>query len=737
MTGGLTTPAALGFSIASVGLLLNPGTYTTTVSLLCVSTVCPGVALTVPVTLTVSSNAPVLKVLDSLLSFTTDPSAPTATLTQQLHIRNSGGQALTVTSVNCRTTWCTQGPFPASVSGGVIAAVNITVTPGSLSVGIHRTTVVVDTSAGNATIPVTLVVLQKPSMGLPALGAQLSAQAGGALARPGGSFTITATGGSFNWTATASSAPAWLTVGIPGGTASPSQPATVTYSISQGVVAFLAPGTYFGAIKLSSSGITNAGQQFNVILTVAQATDPVRPQLSPSGLVLTTTTTSVSSAVSVLAPTSLPLAWQAAAQTASGGNWLAVTPGKGNASASAPGVSTVAANPVGLAPGIYNGTVSYAFAGAAIRSVNVTFIVTAASGVSGAAREHETAAVAAGCSPSAVAIAQTGLVGNFSAPASWPVPLAVNVVDNCGNPVTNGAVVATFTDGDPPVALPLVSAASGLYASTWTPSHTAAAVTIDTTATVAGFATASAALAGEVETNAQPSLNAYAVLNVFNPQVGDALAPGTVVAMYGADLAATATQPPNIPLPTDVNGTQVFIGGIATPIYYVSPGQINTQIPFELDPSLQYQVVISANGALTTPQTILLEPANPGVDSNADSTILAQHLADGSLVSPASPARPKEYIIAYAAGMGATTVNVATGAGAPANPLAYTSPLPVATWDGVAIPLEYAGLVAGEVGLYQMNIQIPAGTPNGNHTLVISQTGGAVSSNSTLVPVHN
>ncbi len=750
VTGGLTTPATLSFSLTSAALALAIGTYTTTVNIFCTNSVCPGIALAVPVTLTVNPVPATLKVLNDVIAFTTDPSQPTAPMTSQLQIRNSGGLPLAVTSVNCLTSWCSQGTVPSSIGGGVIAPVTITVTPGSLSAGSHRTTVNVVTSAGTVSTPVTLLVLQKPSLGLPVAGAQFTAPKGGVPPQSSGSFSVSATGGSFSWTATASSTPSWLSVKTPTGTAAPVQAGTVQFGFNASVVSGLASGTYYGAIKMTSSGITNSPQEFRVILTVSQPADPVRPQLSPAGLVLTTTASlKASGTVSVQAPSTAPVAWQAAAQTTSGGSWLSVSPATGTSSTSAPGTTTITANPGGLAPGVYTGTVSYAFSGAAVRSANVTLVVTGtlgstvngglvtASHATGRPGPGDMQPRVAGCVASAVAIAQTGLVNNFSAPASWPVPLAVNLLDNCGNPVTTGQVVATFTDGDPPLALPLADATSGLYSATWVPARTAAQVTINTTANVTGFATATAALAGEVVTNAQPSLNANAVLNVFNPLTGGALAPGTAAAMYGSNLASSATQPATIPLPTEVSGTQVFIGGIAAPLYYVSGGQINTQIPFELDPTLQYQVVVSANGALTTPQSIVLAPANPGVAANSDSTILAEHTADGSLLTTASPAKPGEYIEAFVAGMGATTYNIVSGAGAPANPLAYTNPMPVVTFDGNTIPVAFAGLTPGEVGLYQMNIQIPAGTTNGNHTLVVTQTGGAVSSNSTLVPVHN
>jgi uncharacterized protein (TIGR03437 family) len=241
---------------------------------------------------------------------------------------------------------------------------------------------------------------------------------------------------------------------------------------------------------------------------------------------------------------------------------------------------------------------------------------------------------------------------------------------------------------------------------------------------------------GEVVPNAEPSLDAYAILNVFNPLVGGALAPGTVVAMYGSNLASSAVASSTVPLPTQVSGTQAIIGGIPAPIYYAGPGQINAQIPFELDPSSQYQVVISNNGALTTPQSIQLAPATPGVAANPDSTIVAQHNADYSVINAAAPAQPGEYIVLYVSGMGATDTPVASGAGSPLNPLARAMPVPTVTIDSTGVPVLFAGLTPTQVGLYQINIQIPANLSNGNHQLVVSPSSGA-DSNSTILPVHN
>jgi len=175
----------------------------------------------------------------------------------------------------------------------------------------------------------------------------------------------------------------------------------------------------------------------------------------------------------------------------------------------------------------------------------------------------------------------------------------------------------------------------------------------------------------------------------------------------------------------------VLVGGLPAPMYYVSPGQINAQIPFELQPGQQYQVIVSANGALTTPDSIQLSAAAPGLAAFGDGTLIAQH-SDGSLVSTTSPAKSGEYLVAYLAGLGDTNVNLASGAASPSSPLAIPTDTPVLNINGAPHPLLFAGLTPGLVGLYQMNFQVPTGLPAGTITIVLAQ--GGASSNQTTLP---
>jgi len=177
------------------------------------------------------------------------------------------------------------------------------------------------------------------------------------------------------------------------------------------------------------------------------------------------------------------------------------------------------------------------------------------------------------------------------------------------------------------------------------------------------------------------------------------------------------------------------MGGIPAPLFYVSATQINAQIPFDLDPSNEYQILVNANGALSTPQPLQLSAATPGLDAFPDGTIVALHAATGALVTADDPARSGEFIVMFLLGMGKTDNPVTTGDVTPATlnrPLS-TPALTLAGEPVQASFVAFAGLTPGLVGLYQINLKIPDVEVDGNLVLTVSQNGDA--SNSTILPV--
>ena len=241
-------------------------------------------------------------------------------------------------------------------------------------------------------------------------------------------------------------------------------------------------------------------------------------------------------------------------------------------------------------------------------------------------------------------------------------------------------------------------------------------------------------VSGQVVAGSVPLLTPGGTLHIYDPLPGGALGQGTVLQIYGSNFSASSAQATALPLPTTLGGTSVTIGGIAAPLYYVGPNQIDAQLPHELTPGNSYQVMVNSNGVLSMPDTIHVTTATPGIAAFASGQIVAQH-ADYSLVTESSPAVPGEYLVIYLSGLGLTDNILADGAQTPPSPALTPLIAPTLTLNGVSIPIYFSGLTPGYAGLYQMNFQIPLNTPNGDIQLVVSQGGSA--SNRAILPVHN
>jgi uncharacterized protein (TIGR03437 family) len=735
VTGGGTTPGTIVAALdpRALNLASSPNPYTTSIVVTCnAPSPCAGSSQNIAVAVTVSAPPPQLTFTSKLLSFTSSPMNPVPP-PQALGVQNSGSGILGIRSVTTGAPWLSVSGLAGTIPSGPAVPATVTVDPGGLRPGFYRSSITVMSSAGPATVPVDLLVSPNTTLSLAPAGTQFRMPAGNPPANPAGSFLVSVMGtATVNWTAAVQAGASWLSVTSPVGVATSAVPGVVNFAVDAAVASSLPVKTYYGTITVTSADAVNSPLDFRVVLDIQPPQTPVVPDVQPAGIQTSFVAGSGGSQkvdVRVFASSPAPVPYQASVTTADGGNWLSVTPATGTSSAGEPGVSSIAFTPGALPAGTYRGGVSYAFPSAAVRTVNITMIVT-----DGAAAQTLVSAATAACTPTKLVATQTGLVSNFAQPTAWPTPLTIRLSNDCGLAVAQGQVVATFSNGDAPLPLASVDSASGTYAATWTPRTTSAQVTIQARATATGYPSATTQITGVVTANAAPVLTPNGTLHVFNPLVGGSIGPGNIAQIYGANLSAQATVSSALPLSTQLGGTQVLIGGIPAPLYYVSPGQINAQIPFELVAGKQYQVVISANGALTTPETVQLTAVSPGIAAFPGGQIIAQHL-DGSLVSQTSPGKPGEFIIFYLAGLGLTDNPVVTGAASPASPLARPVTAPTLTLNGVSQPFQFVGLTPGIVSLYQINFLIPEGTPDGDLPLVVSQAG--VASNQVILPVRH
>jgi uncharacterized protein (TIGR03437 family) len=230
---------------------------------------------------------------------------------------------------------------------------------------------------------------------------------------------------------------------------------------------------------------------------------------------------------------------------------------------------------------------------------------------------------------------------------------------------------------------------------------------------------------------AGPSVAGGGVLNSASSL--PAIAPGALISIYGRRLASETAQPAAAPLPTVLGGVTVKINGIAAPLLFVSPAQVNAQVPYEILPG-PARLTVESNGVVSEPAEFQVTATAPGVMAiPLTAHALAVNLADGSLNGAERPAKPGDYITAYVIGQGLVDHPVATGAAAAADPLSFPLAAVSVKVGGVGAEVQFAGLAPGFVGLMQLNARIPD-VPDGEQALEV--TIGGVAANATTLSIR-
>ena len=213
-----------------------------------------------------------------------------------------------------------------------------------------------------------------------------------------------------------------------------------------------------------------------------------------------------------------------------------------------------------------------------------------------------------------------------------------------------------------------------------------------------------------------------------------AFAPGGILAVFGTKLASATASAQTVPLPTMLTGTWAAISGIAAPLYYVSDGQMNIQIPYEVPANSRATLTVDNNGESVSFNFTIAATAPAIFATNSQGTGQGAVLNTSyQLVDASNPATPgSTYIQIYCMGLGAVSNQPADGAAAPSSPLARTSATPQVTIGGVQATVTFSGLAPGFVGLYQVNALVPAAAPAGNAVPVAISIGGVPSNTVTI-----
>jgi uncharacterized protein (TIGR03437 family) len=214
------------------------------------------------------------------------------------------------------------------------------------------------------------------------------------------------------------------------------------------------------------------------------------------------------------------------------------------------------------------------------------------------------------------------------------------------------------------------------------------------------------------------------------------VAPGSIVSVFGTGLAGATQSAANAPMPEVLADTAVSFNNVPAPLFYVSPNQINAQVPFGLPPG-DVTVEVRQLSSSVVRQTITVAPAAPGVfttNQRGTGPGVVLHAADFSLVTESAPAHPGEYLSVFCTGLGQLKSFVADGNAAPYPP-AETVLAPEVRVGNILASVTFSGLAPGYVGLYQVNVQVPMGAPTGIAVPLVLVSGG-VSSNTVTIAIQ-
>jgi len=219
-----------------------------------------------------------------------------------------------------------------------------------------------------------------------------------------------------------------------------------------------------------------------------------------------------------------------------------------------------------------------------------------------------------------------------------------------------------------------------------------------------------------------PSIKSGGVVNAAPPfQVGQGLAPGSYISLFGSDLSDTTLVESTQSLPVSLGQVSVSFdgGGKSLPghFHFISPGQINVQIPWEFQGQSSVQMKVTLYGYLWGAlYTVPLATYSPGIFAVTDGV-------NNAVVSTVNPAKRGGSIVIYANGLGPVDTAQSSGDPASATVLTRTQGSPTATLGGSTAPVLFSGLTPGSVGLYQVNVAVPSDAPTGTQALKLSIGG--------------
>jgi uncharacterized protein (TIGR03437 family) len=240
---------------------------------------------------------------------------------------------------------------------------------------------------------------------------------------------------------------------------------------------------------------------------------------------------------------------------------------------------------------------------------------------------------------------------------------------------------------------------------------------------------------------------------------GSAVAPGSLISIFGTFTGATLADADSVPFSTSLGGVSVTFNNIPAPLLHVIPaaGFVSAQMPFGIPSSGTVNVAVTINQQTSVPKPIPVVPAAPGIftypadgqsnailvflDTDGKAKIAAPPSAAISQVYPTAPiplgygSNPGDVCFLYATGLGVMTPAVVDGGGGLEPPIVEhdANAKPTVLIGGLTAQVLYAGQAPGYPGVNQINIIIPTGVAAGDKvSLQLRTADGTITSSSSV-----
>ncbi|MDP8979798.1 MAG: hypothetical protein M3O35_04310 [Acidobacteriota bacterium] len=235
----------------------------------------------------------------------------------------------------------------------------------------------------------------------------------------------------------------------------------------------------------------------------------------------------------------------------------------------------------------------------------------------------------------------------------------------------------------------------------------------------------------------KPSIPASGIVNAASFEGGRAVAPGSYISIFGSDLSDFTDSATTIPLPLAIDFAIVTFdvpsAGISVPghLVFVSPSQVNLQVPWELQGQSSAQVKVTIDLTNGNVYTLPLSNYSPAFFEIGNGAVAALDL-NNQVIGASNPAKRGQVVQLFGNGLGPVTNQPASGDPAPSSPLAQTKSTAVVTIGTAQATVSFSGLAPGFPGLYQINAVVPTSLTPGTYPITVA-IGGQTSKASTIV----